>query len=79
MFEREIKFIYDFNLNKVNRLGPYFTFEQLLASDVHPAILQYISAEIDYLIYEDRQKLLKNSLFDYSGEKISFHFNSVMN
>lgn len=77
MFEREIKFIYDFNLNKVNRLGPYFTFEQLLASDVHPAILQYISAEIDYLIYEDRQKLLKNSLFDYSGEKISFHFNQI--
>ncbi len=77
MFEREIKFIYDFNLNKVNRLGPYFTFEQLLASDIHPAILQYISAEIDYLIYEDRQKLLKNSLFDYSGEKISFHFNQI--
>ncbi|MCX6170366.1 MAG: hypothetical protein NTX65_13545 [Ignavibacteriales bacterium] len=77
MFEREIKFIYDFNLNKVNRLGPYFTFEQLLASDVHPAILQYISAEIDYLIYEDRQKLLKNSLFDYSGEKISFLFNQI--
>lgn len=77
MFEREIKFIYDFNLNKVNRLGPYFTFEQLLASDIHPAILQYISAEIDYLIYEDRQKLLKNSLFDYSGEKISFLFNQI--
>ena len=77
MFEREIKFIYDFNLNKVNRLGPYFTFEQLLASDLHPAILQYISAEIDYLIYEDRQKLLKNSLFDYSGERISFLFNQI--
>ena len=77
MFEREIKFIYDFNLNKVNRLGPYFTFEQLLASDIHPAILQYISAEIDYLIYEDRQKLLKNSLFYYSGERISFLFNQI--
>jgi len=77
MFEREIKFIYDFNLNKVNKLGPFFTFEQLLTSDVHPAILQYISAEIDYLIFEDRQKLLKNSVFDYSGEKISYHFNQI--
>ena len=77
MFEREIKFIYDFNLNKVNKLGPFFTFEQLLASDLHPAILQYISAEIDYLIFEDRQKLLKNSVFDYSGEKISYHFNQI--
>jgi hypothetical protein len=77
MFEKEIKFIYDFNLNKVNKLGPFFTFEQLLTSDIHPAILQYISAEIDYLVFEDRQKLLKNSVFDYSGEKISYHFNQI--
>ena len=77
MFEREIKFIYDFNLNKVNKLGPYFTFEQLTASGIHPAILHYISAEIDYLIFEDRQKLLKNSVFDYSGEKINLLFSQI--
>lgn len=77
MFEREIKFIYDFNLNKVNRLGPYFTFEQLSQVDLHPAILQYISAEIDYLIFEDRQKLLRKSVFDYSGEKITGYFNLI--
>lgn len=77
MFEREIKFIYDFNLNKVNRLGPYFTFEQLSRVDIHPAILNYISAEIDFLIFEDRQNLLKNSVFDYSGEKISNYFNLI--
>lgn len=77
MFEREIKFIYDFNLNKVNRLGPYFTFEQLSAIDIHPAILNYISAEIDFLIFEDRHALLKNSVFDYSGEKISNYFSLI--
>ena len=77
MFEREIKFIYDFNLNKINRLGPYFTFEQLSTTDIHPAILHYISAEIDYLVFEDRQNLLKNSVFDYSGEKINYHFNQI--
>lgn len=77
MFEKEIKFIYDFNLNKVNKLGPYFTFEQLQGVDLHPAILQYISAEIDYLVFEDRQKLLKNSVFDYSGEKIVYYFSQI--
>lgn len=77
MFEREIKFIYDFNLNKVNKLGPYFTFEQLQNIDLHPAILNYISAEIDYLVFEDRQKLLKNSVFDYSGEKIVYYFTEI--
>ncbi|MCX7797157.1 MAG: hypothetical protein N2249_00860 [Melioribacter sp.] len=77
MFEREIKFIYDFSLNKVNKLGPYFTFEQLSAVELHPAVLNYISAEIDYIIFEDRQKLLKDSIFDYSGEKISYYFSLI--
>ncbi|AFN73699.1 hypothetical protein MROS_0456 [Melioribacter roseus P3M-2] len=77
MFEREIKFIYDFNLNKINRLGTYFTFEQLKNLELHPAILNYISAEIDYIIFEDRQKLLSSSVFDYSGEKISHYFSLI--
>lgn len=77
MFEREIKFIYDFNLNKVNKLGPYFTYEQLISSELNPAIMHYISAEIDFLIFEDRQKLLKNSVFDYSGEKINHLFSQI--
>lgn len=77
MFEREIKFIYDFNLNKVKKTGSFLTYEQLLAADLHPAIMQYISAEIDYLIFEDRQKMLKNSVFDYSGGKITQYFNLI--
>lgn len=77
MFEREIKFIYDFNLNKVKKAGSFLTYEQLLAADLHPAIMQYISAEIDYLIFEDRQKMLKNSVFDYSGGKITQYFNLI--
>ncbi len=77
MFEREIKFIYDFNLNKINKLGPYFTYEQLTTVGLHPAILNYISAELNYIIFEDRQKLLKNSIFDYSGETITHYFNLI--
>lgn len=77
MFKKEIKFIYDFNLNKIKRLGPYFTYDKLLNSGIHPAIMQYISGEIDFLIYEDRQKVLKNSIFDYSGERISELFYDI--
>lgn len=74
MFEREIKFIYDFNVNKLSKYGSFFSFEQMRNSDIHPAILQYISAELDYLIFEDRQKLVKDSIFDYSGENVSKYF-----
>jgi hypothetical protein len=77
MFEKEIKFIVDFSLNKVKNLGTFFTFEKLLNTDIHPAILQYVSAEIDFLIYEDRKKLIQNSVFDYSGPEIAKHFSQI--
>jgi hypothetical protein len=77
MFENEIKRIYTNNLSKVKNLGSYINFEQLITANLHPAVLQYISAEIDYLIFEDRQKLLKDSAFDYSGEKIRNSFAQI--
>ena len=77
MFEKEIKFISDFSLNKVKKFGSFFTFTKLLSSDVHPAIIQYISAELDFLIFEDRKKLLQNSAFDYSGTEIAKHLNII--
>lgn len=77
MFEREVKFIYDFNSNKVKKLGPTATFTELLPLGIHPAILQYISAEIEFRVFEDRQTLLKHSMFDYSGPKITQHFNKI--
>lgn len=77
MFEREIKFIYDFTTNKVKKSGQYLTFEQLKECGIHPAILQYVSAEIDYLVFEDRQRMLKESVFDYSGEVIDHYFSKI--
>ncbi len=77
MFEKEIKFIYDFNINKTKSLGNFTTFIELSKITLHPAILRFISADIDFLIFEDRQKLLKNSAFDYSGEKISQYFSLI--
>ena len=77
MFENEIKFINDFTLNKTKDLGSLFTIEQLLSSDLHPSIKRYVESEINYLIHQDRKKLIDNSLFDYSGAKISNYFNLI--
>ncbi len=77
MFEKEIKFIIDFTLNRVNKLGSFFPFERLASAEIHPAILLYISSHLDYLIYKDRKKLLQNSSFDYSGSEISHYFNLI--
>ncbi len=77
MFENEIKFISDFTLNKVKELGSFITVEKLLSTDIHPAIKKYVEGEIDYLIFEDRKKLIENSLFDYSGKEISNYFDLI--
>lgn len=77
MFEKEIKFITDFSLNKIKKLGAFFTFEQLQSLDLHPAILKYINSELEYLIFQDRKKLLQNSAFDYSGQQIQKHFDVI--
>ena len=77
MFENEIKFISDFTLNKVKELGSFITVEKLLSTDIHPSIKKYVVGEINYLIFEDRRKLIENSLFDYSGKAISDLFGLI--
>ncbi len=77
MLDKEINFISDFSLNKVKMLGSFFTFEKLKKSDIHPAIIQYISAHLDFLIYEDRKKILERSAFDYTGNQIAGYFTYI--
>jgi hypothetical protein len=79
MFEKEIKFIGDFSFNKVRSLGNIFTLDKIIATGLHPAIVQYISAELDFMIYSDRRKLLQQSYFDYTGKEISDHFKKISN
>lgn len=77
MFEKEIKFIGDFSFNQVRSLGNNFTLEKIISTGIHPAIVQYISAELEFMIYSDRRKLLQQSYFDYTGKEISDHFQKI--
>jgi hypothetical protein len=77
MFEKEVKFIGDFCFNRVRSLGSNFTLEKIVATGIHPAIVQYISAELEFMIYSDRRKLLQQSYFDYTGKEISDHFKKI--
>ena len=77
MFEKEIKFISDFTINKINYLGSFFTYDELFNSDINPAILKFVSAEVDFKIYEDRKKFLSHSSFNYTGSKIAKYFNLI--
>jgi hypothetical protein len=75
--QKELKFITDFTLNKVRNLGDYFTFQKLIFSEINPAVAKYISCHIDFLIHQDREKLLEESPLDYSGSEISRFFGLI--
>ena len=77
MFEKEIKYIGDFCFNQVKSLGSNFTLDKITNAGVHPAVVQYISAELEFMIYSDRRKLLQQSYFDYAGKEISDHFQKI--
>lgn len=77
MFEKELKFISDFCLNKINKDSKPISLENLSALDIHPAIVKFISADLDYKIYQDRRNLLQNSTFDYSGKTITRYFKMI--
>lgn len=77
MFEKEIKFIDDFNSGRIKNLGSFVTFSELSRANLHPAVMKYISAEIDYLIFNDRKKLLKDSIFDYSSFEVNNLFSKM--
>jgi hypothetical protein len=77
MFEKEIKFIVDYTLNKLRKEVAHVNMGRMLNSSIHPAVIKYCSAEIDNQIKKDRNKLLTDSLFDYSGKEISKYFNFI--
>lgn len=77
MFESEINAIIESNLRRIDELGPYITLPSLTAESLHPALVTYLSAEIDFLVYSDRKKLLSRSLFDYSGDVINSLFAKI--
>ncbi len=77
MYKNDINRINEYYNSQLNKLGQFVAFEELSQIDLHPAILRYISAEIDYLIFEDREKLLHNSSFDYSSDKIKYYFSLI--
>ncbi len=70
MYNKEKQTIFNFCLEKLKPLGPYFPVTKLAETGIHPAISTYITAAVDFLVYEDRLLLFKDSKFDYSGEKV---------
>jgi hypothetical protein len=77
MFEKEIKFIVDYTLNKLRKESAHLNMGRLLNSSIHPAIIKYCTAEIDSQIRKDREKMLHESFFDYSGSEVAKYLNLI--
>ena len=74
MFRKEINFISDLNLNKLQDLGDRFTIHDIKKIKIHPALIQFIESEIDLEILKDRKKIEDDSVFDYMSDRINNYF-----
>ncbi|MBN2572494.1 MAG: hypothetical protein JXA68_10230 [Ignavibacteriales bacterium] len=77
MFKEEIKNIFNKSIIKLESIGNTCTFYDLLKTNLHPAILQYISAELDYVVFEDRLKFSESTLINYKDTTFNESFNII--
>lgn len=77
MLKKEINFISDLNINKIQILGDKFSISDLSKSEIHPALLKYISSSIDYEIFRDKKRMESNSIFNYNSDRIINYFNLI--
>jgi hypothetical protein len=77
MFKKEISFISDLNLNKLQVLGERLSIKDINQSKLHPALIKYINSAIDKEIFLDRKKIEVNTVFDYSGDRINNYFSLI--
>jgi hypothetical protein len=77
MFKKEINFISDLNLNKLQSLGNRFTIDDIKNCKIHPAIFQYINAAIDKELFSDRKKIEIDSICDYNSDRIINYFSLI--
>ena len=77
MFKKEISFISDLNLNKLQVFGECLTIKDINQSKLHPALIKFINTSIDKKIFLDRKKIETDSVFDYSGDRINNYFSLI--
>jgi hypothetical protein len=77
MFKKEIKFIADFNSTKLKNYSGFLSLSDIKKSKIHKAILKYVLAEIEQQLFLDRQKLIKNSIFEYNDDRINNYLNLI--
>ncbi len=77
MFREELNSIVKESFEILNLKDPYIRFNNVANSAIHPALKTYLSAELDFLVYKDRVRLLSKSQFDYSGPVVHELFNQI--
>jgi len=77
MFKNEIKFITDLNSAKIKNYSGFLSLRDIKKSKIHNAVLKYVLAEIEQQLYNDRLKLVNNSIFEYNDDRIHNYLNLI--
>lgn len=77
MFKEKVFELLKLNLSKVVLKDDSISYKNILDSDIHPAIKNYIKAELKLLFSKDKAIIKKKSVFNYESNKIDFLFNQI--
>lgn len=77
MFKEKVFELLDLNLSKVVLKDDSISYKNILDSNIHPAIKNYIKAEIKLFFSRDKSVIKKKSVFNYESSKIDFLFSQI--
>lgn len=77
MLKERVFEILDENLSKINLTNDSVNYRNILDSNVHPAIKNYIRAELKILFSRDKNQIQKKTIFNYKSTKIEFLFSQI--
>jgi hypothetical protein len=69
MFEKQLKNIFNEISEKVQFKGKYVSVSELSSSEIGSEYINFINADVNYLIYKDKLERLANSYFDFSNSE----------
>jgi hypothetical protein len=77
MLKEQVFNLLNENFAKVVFRNDVISYKAILESELHPAIKNYIRAELKILFSRDKSLIKKKSVFNYSSTKIDFFFNQL--
>lgn len=77
MFEKEIERLGQETIERLPVGRESYTLDELQSANIHPAVVQYISAELDFLAARDLRAIVAQSAFNYADPEVKPYLDKI--